>query len=217
MMLQKIGTGLVVTLVSCTQFLSAMEFDFRPLSSLCRIEVNLTTDFGSGKVRGTFGQLAGNLNFYPENPSITEGKVLMRSGSLRFGHAKVAHSTHTPEFLDSRRYPEISFQLKSLNNFAWHDRELRAIGLGTLTIKGKANRIEIPLSIRYHRGERRKYEGTTGDLLRIDGMLNISGAEMSKIFHGIPDPLLKEIDVEVSLTGASDRVRPFLPSRLFGR
>ena len=48
-------------------------------------------------------------------------------------------------------------------------------------------------------------------------MLNISGAEMSTIFNGIPDPLLKEIDVEVSLTGASDRVRPFLPSRLFWR
>ena len=125
--MQKIGTGLIVTLVSCTQFLSAMEFDFRPLSSLCRIEVNLTTDFGSGKVRGTFGQLAGNLNFYPENPAITEGKVLMRSGSLRFGHAKVANSTHTPEFLDSQRYPEISFQLESLSNYAWHDRELRAL------------------------------------------------------------------------------------------
>jgi len=48
-------------------------------------------------------------------------------------------------------------------------------------------------------------------------MLNISGAEMSKIFDGTPDPLLKEIDVAVSLTGVSDRVRPFLPSRLFGR
>jgi polyisoprenoid-binding protein YceI len=215
--IRNMGTGLMVILVACTQFLCAMEFDFRPLSSLCRIEVNLTTDFGSGKVRGTFGQLAGNLNFIPENPAITEAKVLMRSGSLRFGHAKVAYSTHTPEFLDSRRYPAISFQLESLSNYAWYDRELRAIGLGNLTIKGKANRIEIPLSIRYHRAERRKYEGTTGDLLRIDGMLNISGAEMSKIFNGIPDPLLKEIDVEVSLTGASDRVRPFLPSRLFWR
>ena len=215
--MQKIGTGLMAMLVAYTQSLSAMEFDFRPLSSLCRIEVNLTTDFGSGKVRGTFGQLAGNLNFIPENPAITEGKVLMRSGSLRFGHAKVSYSTHTPEFLDSRRYPEISFQLESLSNYAWHDRELRAIGLGTLAIKGKAKRIEIPLSIRYHRGERRKYEGKIGDLLRIDGMLSISGAEMSTIFNGIPDPLLKEIDVEVSLTGASDRVRPFLPSRLFWR
>jgi len=215
--MRKIGNGLMAMMVACTQFLSAMEFDFRPLSSLCRIEVNLNTDFGSGKVRGTFGQFAGNLNFIPENPAITEGKVLMRSGSLRFGHAKVAYSTHTPEFLDSRRYPEISFQLESLSNYAWHDRELRAIGLGTLTIKGKANQIEIPLSIRYHRGERRKYEGKIGDLLRIDGMLNISGAEMSKIFNGIPDPLLKEIDVAVSLTGASERMRPFLPSRLFGR
>ena len=141
--MRKIGTGLMAIFVACTVSFR-YGIDFRPLSSLCRIEVNLTTDFGSGKERGTFGQLAGNLNFIPENPAITEGKVLMRSGSLRFGHAKVANSTHTPEFLDSQRYPEISFQLESLSNYAWHDRELRAIGLGTLTIKGKANRIEIP-------------------------------------------------------------------------
>ena len=215
-MMRKIGTGLMVTLVAYTQFLSAMEFDFRPLSSLCRIEVNLTADFGSGKVRGTFDKLAGKLNFLPENPAITHGKVLIRAGSLRFDHPEVSTSTHTPEFLDSGKYPEISFQLESLNNFAWHDHELRAIGLGTLTIKDKANRIKIPLSIRYYRGERRKYEGKSGDLLKIDGTLKIRGTELSKMLIGFPESLVNEIDVNISLAGVSDRVRPLLPSRLFG-
>ena len=96
--------SVLVALGTVAQDLYAMEFDFRPLSSLCRIEVNLATGFGSGTIRGTFGKMKGTLFFSPENPQQTEGRILLASRSLRFGYPKVGF-----------RYPKISFRCPKIS------------------------------------------------------------------------------------------------------
>ena len=95
----------------------------------------------------------------------------MSSRSLRFGYPKVAYDGHTTDWLNSSVYPTISFELEKLVNFAWHGKELRSEALGILKIKGIVKSIQVPLSTHYFRKERRKYEGKTGDLLRLDGLL----------------------------------------------
>jgi polyisoprenoid-binding protein YceI len=207
--------SVMVALGTVAQDLYAMEFDFRPLSSLCRIEVNLATGFGSGTIRGTFGKMKGTLFFSPENPQQTEGRILLASRSLRFGYPKVAYDTHAPDWLDSTNYPEILFQLKGLQNFSWHGKELRAEAKGQLSIKGVKKTVTIPMSIHYFRGERRKYEGKKGDLLRLDGILRIPRSEFGLSPHNHLDVIMENIDIMVSITGASNQIRPLLPSRLF--
>jgi len=207
--------SVLVAIGTMAQNIYAMEFDFQPLSSLCRIEVNLATGFGSGTIRGTFGKMKGTLFFSPENPQQTEGRILLASRSLRFGYPKVAYDTHAPDWLDSTNYPEILFQLNELQNFSWHGKELRAEAIGQLSIKGVQKSVTIPMSIHYFRDERRKYEGKRGDLLRLDGILRISRSEFGLSPQNYFDVILENIDVLVSITGASNRVRPLLPSRLF--
>lgn len=192
-----------------------MDFDFQPLSSLCRIEVQLATGFGSGAIRGTFGKMRGNIIFSPEKPQQTKGRILLASRSLRFGYPKVAYDTHAPDWLDSANYPEILFQLNGLQNFSWHGKELRAEAKGQLSIKGVQKTVTIPMSIYYFRDERRKYEGKRGDLLRLDGILSIPRSEFGLSPNHNLDVILENIDILVSITGASNRVRPLLPSRLF--
>ena len=72
--------------------------------------------------------------------------------------------THAPDWLDSTKYPTITFQLNKLSDFSWHGEELRAEAHGDLTIKGISQNISIPMSINYLRGERRKYEGRSATL-----------------------------------------------------
>lgn len=208
---------ILVTLVTLAQGLCAMEFDFQPLSSLSRIEVNLATGFGSGTVRGTFGKMNGQMKFSPENPALSAGKVVLASRSLRFGYAKVAYDTHAPDWLDSARYPTITFEMKRLSNFKWYGRELRADADGILKIKGIERNVQIPMSIKYFRGERKKFEGKSGDLIRLDGVLTIPRSEFGISPGDYLDSIMEDIDVLVSLTGASNQIRPFLPSRLFTR
>ena len=195
--------------------LCAMEFDFQPLSSLCRIEVNLATGFGSGTVRGTFGKLSGKMSFLPENLQQTKGNLVLAARSLRFGYAKVAYQTHAPDWLDTSKHPTITFQLNGLSEFSWHGRELRAEAHGYLTIKGISQNISIPLSIIYQRRERRKYDGRSGDLIRLDGVLSLPRSQFGLSPGSYLDSIMEEIDVFVSVTGASNQVRRFLPSRIF--
>jgi polyisoprenoid-binding protein YceI len=203
--------------LNTTPLLYSMEFDFRPLASLCRVEVALGTSFSTFPIKGTFGQMAGKISFHPESPKETSGQVLLGSKSLRFGFAKVASDVHLPQWLNSAQHPQISFELEKITQYAWHGKELRSLALGVLNMRGMSKRVEIPLSIRYHRGERRKYEGKNGDLLRLDGLLTLSPSQLEFSFANPSSSVLDEISVTVSLTGASDRVRPFLPSRLFWR
>ena len=204
--------SLLVALGTVAEDLYAMEFDFQPLSSLCRVEVNLSTNFGGGTVRGTFGKIIGKINFAPERPQITNGKISLSSRSLRFNRAKVAFDSHSPDWLNSAQYPEISFHMNSLENFSWHGKELRAEAKGVLIIKGISKHISMPISVHYFRTARRKYEGKAGDLLKIEGLLALPIREFS-----LPggNEIDQNVEVTVSMTGASDRVRPLLPSRLF--
>ena len=204
--------SLLVALGTVAEDLYAMEFDFQPLSSLCRVEVNLSTNFGGGTVRGTFGKIIGKINFAPERPQITNGKISLSSRSLRFNYAKVAFDSHSPDWLNSAQYPEISYHMNSLENFSWHGKELRAEAKGVLIIKGISRDITMPISVHYFRAARRKYEGKSGDLLKIEGLLALPIREFSLPSGNEID---QNVEVTVSMTGASDRVRPLLPSRLF--
>ena len=207
----------VVIITAFVKILPAMEFDFRPLASLCRVEVNLSTGFGSGSIRGTFGQMVGTLNFHPEFPEKTSGKIVLSTRSLRFNYPKVAYEAHAPEWLNSSQYPQISFDLESLKNISWHGKELRSEASGILKIKEIVKSIRVPLSTHYFRKERRKYEGKNGDLLRLEGLVKIPRSEFGLSSGKRTNGVEEEITIHISLTGASDRVRPFLPSRLFLR
>lgn len=197
--------------------LHSMEFDFRPLASLCRVEVMISTSFSTTPIRGTFGEMAGKISFSPERPLATSGQVRLSARSLRFGFAKVASDVHLPRWLNSLKYPQISFDLEKITRCAWHGSELRCLALGILNMRGMSKHIEIPLSIRYHRGERRKYEGKSGDLLHLGGVLTLTPSQLGFAPANSPSSILEEIQVSVTISGASDSVRPLLPSRLFWR
>ena len=75
--------------------------------------------------------------------------------------------------------------------------------------------IRVPVSTHYFRKERRKYEGKNGDLLRLEGLVKIPRSEIGLSPGKLTNEVEDEITVRISITGASVRVRPFLPSRLF--
>ena len=207
----------MVGLVTYAQCVFAMEFDFQPLSSLCRIEVNLATGFGTGTVRGTFSKMNGKIDFSVENPLTTRGTIYLSSRSLHFGYPKIAHDAHAPNWLDSTKYPQISFQMQNLADFSWHGKQLRANAIGILKIKDFQKVVQIPIGIEYFRAERRKYEGKTGDLIRIQGLLSLPRSQFGLATGKMLGSIMEHIEVRVFFTGVSNHIRPFLPSRLFWR
>ena len=191
-------------------------FDLSPLGKMNRIDIDLATGFGSGRVKGSFSQVVGRLHFSVRQPDQTKGQILMDARTLRFGYGKLNGDAHTPEWLNSSQFPRISFQLTNLGNTQWTGDTMRADAVGNLTIKGTSIPISVPVNLKYLRAERRRYDGKNGDVIYLNGEFPLSRGKFGINTGSALDTVLNSLTVRIQLMAGSDRIRPFLPSRIFG-
>jgi polyisoprenoid-binding protein YceI len=191
-------------------------FDLSPLGKMNRIDIDLATGFGSGRVKGSFSQVVGRLHFSVRQPGQTKGQILMDARSLRFGYGKVNGDAHTPEWLNSNEFPRISFKLETLGNTVWIGDSMQADANGKLTIKGTSIPISVPVNLKYLRAERRRYDGKNGDVIYLNGEFPLSRGKFGINTGSALDTVLDSLTVRIQLMAGSDRIRPFLPSRIFG-
>ncbi len=197
--------------------LPGIAFDLSSLQSLSRIEVVLSTNFGSGKIRGTFQSIDGTIDFTPSKPSLCNGIVHLNSRSLRFGNHRVSFDTHSSDWLDSTRFPQIVFSLFELTELDWKGDKGRGKALGELRIKDCAKPISFPLFIQLLPNQRRNHDGKTGDLLRLNGEFVLPRTDFDLAPNQLLDTVFDEITVRFSLTGTSDASPKSGPGRIFGR
>ena len=211
----------IVLAMAGTAPLSAMTFELSPMGSLNKVEVELNSpksgkgvSFSPQGIKGGFSNVAGKIEFSVENPSLTKLNVLLDARTLRFGYHRVDTDAQKVDWLNSTDHPKISFELESLQNPEWKQNSLVAQAHGSLSIKGRKLRISLPVEIRYFRGERKKYDGRRGDLIMITGQQTLT-REILGINPGtMLDVILNEISVNITLVGASNQVRPLLPTPL---
>lgn len=206
-------TCILLSAMSVALPLQAMKFELGPMGSLNRIEVQLRTNgvFATEGIRGIFSKVDGNIDFSVSQPAHATGKVSLDPRNLRFGYHRVDTDAQKKEWLNSAANPEISFQLLRLEDPRWTERSLWARAHGNLSIKGNKLAISLPVEIRYLRAERRKYDGRIGDLLLIKGETVLT-REIIGLNNSMPRVIQPQILVRLNLVGASDRVRPLLPT-----
>ena len=197
------------------QNLDAMSFDFAALGRNSRIEFRLVTNFSGGALNGKFSKVVGNIEFPVEAPQDASGRVELDARSIRFGFGKVTGDAHSTKWLNSTKFPRVSFVLEGMKKTRWEGKSLYATAFGQLSLKNKTIALSIPLKIQYQRGGRRKYDGIKGDLLIMDGESSISRSEFGINPGSSYDLVLDRILVRVQLVGASKQIRPLLPSTLF--
>ena len=195
----------------------ATHFDFQSIRNLSKVEIGLSkgNQWGLGKLRGAFKRVRGNINFSFENPNLSTGVILLDARALRFGFQKLNNHAHQEEWLNSNKFPEISFKLKKLSNLNWKNNVLLANADGALQMKGSTRDISIPVTIKYLRAGRRKYDGKRGDILFVAGEIPLNRTDFGISSDDMFDLIKDNISVKVSLVGSSDKCRSLLPSRLF--
>ena len=193
-----------------------MAFDLKPLGKMNRIDIELSTGFESGRINGSFSQVAGKINFSVREPKLANGQVLLDARTLRLGYAKVNRDAHNPAWLDSSTFPKISYTLENLDNLKWRGEIMQANANGKLTIKGRSMPISVPIYLRYLRANRREYDGRNGDILYLTGQFPLSRGQLGINTGTALDSILDLLTVKIQLVAGSDTVRPFLPCRLFG-
>tara|TARA_B100001093_G_scaffold242947_1_gene232761 strand:- start:5333 stop:5953 length:621 start_codon:yes stop_codon:yes gene_type:complete len=202
-------------LVLGMQNLGAMSFDFEELDRNSRIALQLVTNFAGGTLNGKFSTVVGNIEFPVEAPQKSSGRVELDARSIRFGFGKVTGDAHSIEWLNSAKFPRVSFVLEGMKDTRWEGKSLYATAFGPLSLKNKTIVLSIPLKIQYQRAGRRKYDGIKGDLLLIEGESWISRGDFGINPRSSYDSVLDRVLVKVQLVGASKRIRSLLPSALF--
>ena len=204
--------------------LPAMTFEFSPMGNLNKIEIGLNSpangegiSFSPQGIKGGFSSISGKINFSVANPSATQGNVLLDARTLRFGYHRVDTDAQKADWLNSSEHPKISFELEGLQQTRWKQETLLAQAHGDLWIKGRKLRISLPVEIRYFRAERKKYDGRLGDLLMITGQQTLTREILGINSGSMLDVILNEILVKITLVGASEQIRPLLPTPLLAK
>lgn len=185
------------------------------IPKMSSVDINLKTNFGSRAIRGNLSDIEGDFYFSFSNPLLSRGQISLDARKLRFGYPKVNVDAHDSEWLNSSKFPKISFILASIDNLSWRDAIMVADVNGNLTIKETSIPVVIPIQVRYLRAERRKYDGENGDILHLTGQFSLSRGQFGINSGSALDSILDSLTVRVQLVAGSQTVRPFLPGRLF--
>ena len=192
-----------------------MTFDFRTPDQFNAIRVSNNTSFGSGQLKGEIRGARGTIEFPMERPETARGRISIDARGIRLFHGKSQAVVHTSTWLDTGRFPQITFALKGIQNVRWGRNEIRGDVVGTLTLKGKAKEVVLPAVFRYQRAGRRSLDGRAGDLLEVQAKLSILRGEFGINPGGMLDQVKNEVSVTVNLLARSDKIRPLLPCSLF--
>ena len=178
-----------------------MQFELTPLGERSRVEVNLSTGFGGGSLKGSFSKIYGSFDFSVESPSLSKGEALMDARSLRFGYGEINQDAHKTDWLDSARFPKVAFRMNGLKNTNWTGKVLQADAHGSLSLKGQVAEISFPVNIRYLRQGRRKFDGKHGDVLVIEGILSFNRADFGLNRGKMLGEIMNRISVGVTVCG----------------
>ncbi len=192
-----------------------MTFDFRTPDQFNAIRVSINTSFGNGQLEGEIRGARGTIEFPMERPETARGRISIDARGIRLFHGKSQAVVHTSTWLDTGRFPQITFALKGIQNVRWGRNEIRGDVVGTLTLKGKAKEVVLPALFKYQRAGRRSLDGRAGDLLEVQATLSILRGEFGINPGGMLDQVKNEVSVTVNLLARSDKIRPLLPCRLF--
>ena len=211
--------GRVLTLFSVASFSVAntfgATFDFRTPDQFNTIKVSINTSFGNGQLKGEIRGAGGTIDFPMKRPETARGRISIDARGIRLFHGKSQAVVHTSTWLDTARFPQITFAMKGVKNIHWSRNKIRGDVVGTLTLKGKTKEVFLPSVFRYQRGGRRSLDGRSGDLLEVQATLSILRGEFGINPGGMLDKVKNEVSVTVNLLAHSAQVRPLLPCSLF--
>src|ERR1019366_9800364 len=109
----------LLTLAALTTFagtvIAAPEtFDFKDPKDVNNIVFKVDAPLDA--VNGTASGISGTVTFDPENPAATKGKIVVAAESLTVPNPMQKGHMHSDTWLDVAKYPEITFEAKSLKN-----------------------------------------------------------------------------------------------------
>jgi polyisoprenoid-binding protein YceI len=177
-------------------------FDFKDPKGVNNVVFKLDAPLES--VNGSASGISGTVLFDPENPATTTGKIIVTSESLTVPNPMQKEHLHSATWLDTAKYPEITFEAKSLANVKTAADVTTADVTGTFTVHGVSKEITAPVKLTYLKDKlSARMPSMKGDLLVIRANFTINRSDFNIQKGQFEDKVADTIDLSLSIAGAS--------------
>lgn len=157
-------------------------------------------------INGSASGISGSVTFDLDDPSATKGRIVVASASLMVPNPMQKEHLHSAQWMDVAKHPEITFETKGLKNVKTTGQITTGSVTGTLTIKGVAKELTVPVRLAYLKdklGDR--VPGAQGDLLVIRASFSIKRSDFGINPKAPEDKVSDTIELSLSVAGASPR------------
>ena len=204
LMLKKLATLLGLGLCGSLALAAPQTFEFKDPKGVNNAVFKLDAPLEA--INGTASGISGTVTFDPENPGATKGKIVVAASSLHVGNPTMKEHLHSDKWMDVAKYPEISFELSEIQNSATAENITAANVIGTLTLRGVAKKVTVPVKFTYLKDKlKARFPKLDGDLLVMRATFKVKRGDYGINPGVLEDKVSDEIEVSLSLAGQSPR------------
>jgi polyisoprenoid-binding protein YceI len=183
-------------------YAAPQSFDFKDPKGVNNAVFKLDAPLES--INGSANGISGTVSFDPENPAATTGKIVVTVESLTVPNPMQNGHMHSDKWLDAAKYPEITFEAKSLANVKTDGNITTADVTGTFSLHGVSKDITAPVKFTYLKdklGDR--VPNLKGDLLVIRANFVINREDFNINKGQYEDKVSPTIDLSLAIAGAA--------------
>ena len=190
--------------ISASVFAAPQTFDFKDAKGVNN--VIFKTDAPLESINGTASGVSGMVTFDPASPKDTKGKIVVATSSLNVPNSMMKDHLHGEQWLDVKKFPEISFEVKELKNVKTNGDVTKADAVGTFALHGKSKEITVPVTLTYLKDKlSARMPSMKGDLLVIRGNFDIKRGDFDINPKAPADKVSDEINLTLAIAGASPK------------
>jgi polyisoprenoid-binding protein YceI len=189
---------------SLTASAAPLTFDFKDPKGVNNAVFKLDAPLEA--INGSANGITGTVTFDPANPAATTGRIVVAAASLHVPNPVMKEHLHGEQWLDVVKNTEITFEAKSLANVKTAGNDTTADVTGTMTIKGVARSLTVPVKFTYLKDKLGlRVPNQQGDLLVIRANFAVKRSDFGINPKAPEDKVADTIDLTLSIAGASPR------------
>jgi polyisoprenoid-binding protein YceI len=205
----KIPTLVPVVLAGlvASAFAAPLTFDFKDPKGVNNITFKLDAPLES--ISGSTNGITGTVTVDPATMTGITGKIVVTADSLKVPNPMMEEHMKGDKWLDAKKFPEISFELKAISDLDKNDNGANGKATGTFTLHGVSKDITVPARVTYLPGRLKdRVPDAEGDLLVIRADFSIKRGDFGIQPKQNEDKVSNQIRISLAIAGAAPKAAP---------
>ncbi|HUR46088.1 MAG TPA: YceI family protein [Candidatus Saccharimonadales bacterium] len=155
-------------------------------------------------INGSATGISGNVSYDPAKPDATKGKIVIAASSLQVGNPMMKEHLQSEQWMDVKKYPEITYDVTELKNAKTSGNVTTADAVGKFTAHGITKDLTVPVKLTYLKDKlAQRVPNLKGDLLVVRANFTVKRSDFGIMPGKMEEKVSDVIDLTLSIAGAS--------------